>query len=143
MWHILSFQKFHKTKGIFFVLPLGGFFLELQLRWIEFWFYLMVMQYCLEKPVVVTLKQLRLNLSSLGRQYKNKSWNIRMIYEANNRWVHNPSGGFFTVCNIIMYGLEYFRCMRYGLSGIIYVILLPSYWDFTVLRYMVHQPCNW
>ena len=65
MWHILSFDIAHKTKGLFLVWPLGGLFLTLQLSLHEFVFSLLVLHFCLAKSVVGNLGQLNLTLGSL------------------------------------------------------------------------------
>ena len=125
MCNILSFEIVYKIKEIFLVLPLGGFFLDFQLRILEFVFSLLVLHFCLVKPVVVTLRQLILSLSSLDSLYKNKPPNIRMIAGAKKRRVQNLYGGFFTFCQIDMYGLECFRCVCHELYHRIYVTSLP------------------
>ena len=43
MWHIIYFEIAHKTKGLFLVWTLGGFFLAFQLGLVEFIFPLLVM----------------------------------------------------------------------------------------------------
>ena len=52
--------------------PLGGFFLDFQLSSLKFGFYLLVMHFFLSNPVVGTLGQLILTLSSIHRLCKNK-----------------------------------------------------------------------
>ena len=116
MWHILYFEILQKTKSLFLVLPLRGFFFVFQLGLFEFGFYIPVLHFCLAKSVVVTLINLRLNMSSLERLCKIIPLNISMIYESKKRWVQHPSGGFFSFCKINVYGLECFRCMPWALE---------------------------
>ena len=100
MWHILSFEILQNTKGLFLVLPLGVFFLVFQLGLLEFGFYLLVLNFCPVKSVVVTLIYLILTLKRLDILCKNIPPNIRIIAEAKKRRIKNPSRGFFTFCKI-------------------------------------------
>ena len=83
MCNILSFGILQKIKGLFLVWPLGGLFLASHLGLLEFEFYLLVLHFCLEKPVVGTLSHLILTLSSLDILCKNTPPNIRTIAETN------------------------------------------------------------
>ena len=143
MWNILSFEIVQKTKSLFLVCHLGGFFLALQLGLLEFVLSLRVLYFYLEKSVFGDLSHLSLTFSILESLCKNKSLNIRMITEAKKRWVQNhPYGGFFTFCKINVYGLEYFICVCHDILSRISITLLPSCWYFTVLRIMVLHPCT-
>ena len=126
MLHIPSLEISHNTKGIFWVCPLGGFFLAYQLGLLKFGFYLLVLNFCLSNSVVGNLSHLILTLSILDIKCKNIPPNISMIDDSKKRLVKNPSGGFFTFCKISVYGMEFFRCVLHVILSRIYLTLLPS-----------------
>ena len=52
MWHFISFEILHNTKGLFLVWPLGGLFLEFQLGLVEFLLYLLVLIFFLQSQLL-------------------------------------------------------------------------------------------
>ena len=143
MWHILYFEIIQKTKGLFLVWLLGGFFLAFRLDLLEFGFYLLVLNFCLAKSSVDTIIHLRLTLSSLDSLCKNKPPNIKIISEAKKIWLQNPSGGFFNFFKINVHGLEYFRCVCHEILSRISLSLIPYGWYFTRMRIIFHHSCTW
>ena len=133
---------FQKTKVLFLVWPLGGFFLAFRLGLLESGFSLLVLHFFSCKVSCCTLIHLIPTLSSLEILCKNKPPRIKTIYEAKKRLAQNPSGGFFTFCKINMYRLECLRCLCHDILSRIFLTLLPSGWYFSGLRIMFRHPCT-
>ena len=143
MWYILFFEIRQKTKDIFLVWPLGGFFIAFQLGLIEFVLSLLDIYVCLTKSFVENCIHIILNLSSLKSLCKIIPPNIRIIYEAKKRLVQDTSGGFLHFCKINVYVLECFGCVYHELLSVISLTLLPSRRYFTVSIIIVHRPFTW
>ena len=84
MCHILSFDIFQKTKGLFLVWTLGGFILVFRLGLLEFGLSLLVLNFCPPKSVVGTPSHLKLTLSSMDSLCKEKPPNIKILAETKN-----------------------------------------------------------
>ena len=97
---VISYPLKLCIKQRVFNLSFGGFFLAFKLGLPEFLIPLMVLNFFLTNSVVGALSHLILNVSSLESFCKDKPPNIRVIAEADKRWVQNPSGDFFTFCKI-------------------------------------------
>ena len=137
MWHILPFEILQKTKGLFLVWALGLLFCLLTgFTWI--W----ILNLCLTKILLKPLSIRAWFWLSWVSYVNNIPPNIMMISEAKKRGQQYPYGGLFTFCKINMYGLECFRCVYHEILSIMYLTFLPSDWDFTELRIMVHHPCT-
>ena len=125
MWHIPPFKISQRTKGLFFVWPLGGLFLDIPLVLLEFGFYLMIIHFLIEKSVVDTLSHLGWTFIIMERLCKSIPPNIRMIDNSKKRRVKSPSGGFFALCKINVYGLECFRYVCHEILIRIDLTFLP------------------
>ena len=99
MWNIISFEILQKTKGLYLVWHLGGFFIALQLSLLEFGFSLLVLSFCLSKSVFSILIQFSLTFNILYSPCKNKPPNIRMVAESKKGLVkiHLDDSSLFVI----------------------------------------------
>ena len=90
MCHIISFDFFQKTKDIFLVWPLGGFFIAFQLRLLELWFYLLffLQGNCLEPLdnwswlLVAWIDYVKINHQILGLLMRQRRYEYKIHTEA-------------------------------------------------------------